>query len=435
MKKIIALHRFVFCAMLVLIGGASAQTLDSLVAATMHNNLKLQSLAYKHKEHDARMEQRGVFPAPRIGLQLNQVPFSSGNPLRDAFSQNLSISQMIPLGGKLDAMVAAEHSGLSGIHAEIDEAESQLTAQVKMAYIKWIAAVKKQDILTENAGLLVALADFLKTGFNTSSQTQGDLLLLQSEALVNQTQVALAKQEITAQQILLQRYTGLPAVENPDTMLLTKPVGLLSDSLIDRLLTEENPRLRQMDAMIAMNKAEAEANEKERIPDLMVEAMLMRMPQGMQLTTKTNPEMITGMGMTEYMYTVGASVTLPFLPWTRKGIDAKSEELMSATRRLELEQKDMLSEMSAQIKNALHKSRSLNQNATVYREQVIPLLEASERASLLAYQSGSAGISKVLETRKMLLMEKMNYVMILADERMSAIEAEMMLGINLDERN
>lgn len=435
MKKRIALFQFVFCSVLVFVGGASAQSLDSLVAAAMHNNLKLQSLAYKHKEHDARMEQKGAFPAPSIGLQLNQVPFSSGNPLRDAFSQNLSISQMIPLGGKLDAMVAAEHSGLSGIHAEIDEAESQLTAQVKMAYIKWIAAVKKQDILTENAGLLASLADFLKTGFNTSSQTQGDLLLLQSEALINQTQVALGKQEISAQQILLQRLTGLPAVENPDTTLLTKPVRLLSDSLIGGLLTEENPRLRQMNAMIAMNKAEAEANEKERIPDLMVEAMLMRMPQGMQLTTKTNPEMITGMGMTEYMYTLGASITLPFLPWTRKGIDAKSEELLSATRRLELEQKDMQLEMAAQIKNALHKSRSLQQNAAIYREQVLPLLEASERATVLVYQSGNSGIGKVLETRKMLLMEKMNYVMILADERMSAIEAEMMLGINLDERN
>jgi outer membrane protein TolC len=290
-------------------------------------------------------------------------------------------------------------------------------------------------VLSENEVLLNSLAEFTKARYNSSSQTENDLLLLQSEAAINRTQLALTDQEIKAQKTMLERYTGLSGLTRPDTAVLNMPNHVLSDEEIVRLLDEENPKLRQMEAMMAMNSGEAAANDKELIPDLMVEAMFMRMPQGMQLTTKTSPDMITGNGTKEYMYTLGASITLPFLPWTRKGIEAKTETLLFANKRIELEKNDMREEMLAQIRNAFARSAALAENEKTYREQVLPALEEAGDSAVRLYRSGNAGITKALEIRKMLLMEKMNYLMILEEEKMANIEAGMMLGISLDERN
>lgn len=417
------------------VGAANAQSLDSLVNAGLQNNQKLKSLAFKHTEHDARMKKAGAFPAPSVGLQFSQTPFSSPNLLNNAFSQNLVISQMIPLGGKISAMVDAMHSELPGVHSEIDDVEAQLTAAIKMSYAKWVQAWQKLEILKSNATLLGSLMGLTENQYNTSSQTVTDALLLQSEQGVLSTQIALTAQEIASQKLLLERYTGVHILTLPDTSWLTAQEPLLSAEEIGKILDDENPKLRSMQAMIGMNKAEAVANEKELYPDLMVEGMLMRMPQGMQLTSKTDPAMIDGKGMTEYMYSVGVSVTLPFLPWARKGIDAKSEELLTASNRISLELNDMRADMLAQIQNDFDRCKMLRANAATYLTDVLPKLEHAGESLVQSYRSGNVSVTRLLEVRKMLLMEKMNYFMTLTDAKMAYIEAEMMLGVQLDERN
>ncbi len=416
-------------------GAIKAQSLDSLVNAGLQNNEKLKSLAFKHVEHDARMKKAGAFPAPSVGLQFSQTPLSSPNFLSNAFSQNLVVSQMIPLGGKISAMVDAMHSELPGVHSEIDDAEAQLTAAIKMNYTKWALASQKLEILQTNVKLLASLKDFTETQYNSASQTVTDVLLIQSGQAVLATQIALVQQEMSAQKLLLERYTGLHNLTAPDTSYLSVWEALPSPDDIRTILNEDNPKLRSMAAMIGMNKAEATANEKELYPDLMVEGMLMRMPQGMQLTSKTDPAMIDGKGMTEYMYSLGVSVTLPFLPWARKGIDAKSEELLNASNRISLELNDMRADMFTQIQNNFDRCKMLRSNADTYRLQVLPALEQSEASLVQSYRSGNATITKLLEVRKMVLMEKMNYLMTLADAKMAYIDAEMMLGVQLTERN
>lgn len=416
-------------------GNLYGQTLDSLLHAGRQNNKKLQSLLFKYKELNSRLVQKGQYPATSVGVQLNQVPFSSGNPFRDALSQNLSISQMVPLGGKLSAMTDAERNGLPGIHAETQDAEAQLDATIKMNYLKWASATRKLALLHENEEALNGLGELIKARYSSSQQGENDLLLLQSELAVNKTQCLITEQESEAQKMLLERFTGLQGLRSPDTAALTAAHHVYSDEEIKQLLAEQNPKLRQMQAMMAMNAGEAAANNKELIPDLMVEAMFMRMPQGMPVTTKTSPDMINGMGTTGYMYTIGASITLPFLPWTKKGIEAKTEELEYRNKRIELESADMRDDMYAQVKNLLANYSALEANEKTYQAQVLPSLAEAGNSALRAYQSNAAALTKVLEIRKMEIMEKMNYLMIREEKQMAYAEAEMMLGISREERN
>ena len=72
-----------------------------------------------------------------------------------------------------------------------------------------------------------------------------------------------------------------------------------------------------------MNEAEITAANRELIPDVMVQATVMRMPNGMILTggprsTEMIQQSARGMAMqkTDWMYSIMASITLPFAPWS-----------------------------------------------------------------------------------------------------------------------
>jgi len=142
------------------------------------------------------------------------------------------------------------------------------------------------------------------------------------------------------------------------------------DELQSRL-EEVNPSLKKMDNMIEMNLAMKNANDKELIPDLMVQGMIMRMPQGMILTAKSDLSML--MPQTEYMYSLMASITLPFAPWSVNKFKAKDEEILSGIKGIEYEKDDMYREMISGLKNALVKYKTSFDLIKLNSTYVIPL--------------------------------------------------------------
>jgi len=93
-----------------------------------------------------------------------------------------------------------------------------------------------------------------------------------------------------------------------------------------------------MGNMIEMNKAMIDANNRELIPDLMVQGMFMRMPQGMILTSKSDLSMLNP--KTETMYSLMFSINLPFAPWSINKYKAKEQELYAGISSIEYEKND-----------------------------------------------------------------------------------------------
>ncbi len=412
----------------------SAQSLDSLIEAGLKNNAKIKSFSFKHLQQGAEEEKLSAYPAPSVGLSFSQMPFSSLNFLDKPFSQNISFSQMLPLGGKLDAMKEMSKSALPEIHAELRTAQIQLTAEIKMSYYKWAAAHLKYLLVKENISVLQMLKSFSVNALNNSLRTY-NVLLLDSELGLADISLKKTKQEINEQITLLTRYTGVSELTIPDTSILSFANISYSRTEIDSLVKENNPTIKQMNAMVGMNDLEMKANEKELYPDLMLEAMLMRMPQGMPLTTKTPTDMIDGMGKTAYMYSLTASISLPFAPWSKKGITAKSEEISFKNKRIESEISDMTAEMSAKSNILYDKYLTASKSVQEYESSVLLPLANAKNSAILLYQSDASSITSFLSVQKMYLMEYMNYLMLKTDAGMALIEMEMMTGTNIIKRN
>jgi outer membrane protein TolC len=91
----------------------------------------------------------------------------------------------------------------------------------------------------------------------------------------------------------------------------------------------------------------------------------------------------------------------------------------------------MQREMTTRLKEALVKYSTSKELEELYDKKVIPLYTNSTESQTVVYQNGKTNITTVIDSYRMLLMQKMNYYMAKADIQMSLAEIEMMVGTKL----
>lgn len=417
---------------ILLIGSnVKAQSIDSLVNEAIANNPQLKSLQFRVKASEFRSESINYLPPPNLSVEFSQIPINEYNIINESISNNIALSQMFPLGGKLNAMSEVEKKNTLIEGDNFEAYRLSLIAQLKMSYFNLWLIDRKIEIQKSNISLLKDFARSIESGFYTNRISQADLLSIQSEIASNDAQLLIIEKQREAAIYTLNKFLG----RNLNSKEVFAVVDFEDDSLVfsqaklEEVLNDLNPSLKKMDNMIEMNKAMITANNKELIPDLMVQGMLMRMPKGMVLTASSDLTMLDP--TTEIMYSLMFSINLPFAPWSIGKLNNKEEELVTGISSIEQEKVDMQRDMTVKLKEVLVKYKTAIELTELYDKNVIPLYTNATESQTTAYQNGKTGISTVLDSYRMLLMQKMNFYMSKADVQMSLAEVEMMVGANL----
>jgi outer membrane protein TolC len=409
----------------------NAQQIDSLVAEAVKNNPQLKSLQYKITASERRTESINTLPAPNLSVEFSQVPTNSIDILNQSNSNNIALSQMFPLGGKLNAMAEVERKNTLVEGNNYDIYKINLTAAIKMSYYTLWLIDRKIEVQKKNITLINDVIKSVESSYYTNKINQADVLTLQSEIASNETQLLILEKQKEAEIYKLNKLLG----RNLDSKEVHAITDFSADQLsssqskLEELLGSYNPSLKKMGSMVEMNKAMIDANNRELIPDLMVQGMFMRMPQGMILTSKSDLSMLDP--KTETMYSLMFSINLPFAPWSINKYKAKEEELYAGISSIEFEKTDMQREMISQLKAALVKYNTAVDLTKLYNEKVIPLYSKAAESQVSAYQNNRTGVTTVIDSYRMLLMQQMNYYMSKADTQMSLAEIEMMVGTTL----
>ena len=408
-----------------------AQSVDSLVTEAVKNNPQLKSLQYKITASEKRSESVNTLPPPNLSVEFSQVPTNSLDILNQANSNNIGLSQMFPLGGKLNAMAEVEKKNTLVEGDNYETYKINLIARVKMSYYSIWLIDRKIEVQKQNISLIKDLIKSVDALYYTNNINQADVLTLQSEIASGETQLLILEKQREAEVYKINQLLGrnLDSKEifvekelSPDSLLTTQ-------SKLEELLAGDNPSLKKMDGMIDMNKAMIDANNRELIPDLMVQGMIMRMPRGMFLTSKSDLNMLDA--KTATMYSLMFSINLPFAPWSINKYKAKEDELHAGITSLEFEKNNMRREMITGIKEAHVKYNTAVELTKLYNEKVIPMYSKAAESQVSAYQNNRTGVTTVIDSYRMLLMQQMNYYMAKADTQMSLAEIEMMVGTNL----
>jgi outer membrane protein TolC len=304
-----------------------------------------------------------------------------------------------------------------------------LTSKIKMSFYTIWQIDRNIEIQKKFIGLMNELLKADESLYHTNKLAQGDILMLQSEIANYETQLLIMRNKRDSEISNLNKLVGRDIASKE--LSVSAAIGLQMHDFNEQNLIEDlravNPSLKKMNGMVMMNKAEITANEKELIPDLMVGGMVMRMPKGMLVTTKSDPMMI-GMGETEYNYGLMASITLPFAPWSRGKFDAKTQELEAKIKSIEAEKLDMEREMIQKVHELILKLKSTRELISLYNDKVIPLEKNYLELQKTSFLNNNAKLNSVIEADKMLLMNEMNLYMAQADYQMAIAELEMMVG-------
>jgi outer membrane protein TolC len=412
-------------------GQVEAQSVDSLVNEAIANNPRLKSLQFRIKTSEFKSESINYLPPPNLSVEFSQIPINEYNIINQSISNNIAVSQMFPLGGKLSAMSEVEKKNTLIEGDNFNTYRISLIAQVKMSYFNLWLIDRKIEIQKNNIALLKDFARSIEVAFYSNRISHADLLSILSEIASNDAQLLITEKQREAAIYSINKFLGRNLNSKDVFAVADFEVDSLmfNQSQLEEILNGSNPSLIKMDNMIDMNKAMITANNKELIPDLMVQGMLMRMPKGMVLTSSSDLSMLDP--KTEIMYSLMFSINLPFAPWSFGKLNNKEEELVSGISSIKQEKIDMQRDMIAKLKEVLVKYNTAIELTELYNKNVIPLYTNSAESQTTAYQNGKTGISTVLDSYRMLLMQKMNYYMSKADVQMSLAEVEMMVGTNL----
>ena len=433
-------RKYIITLFLLPASSALAQSVDTLVQEALKNNPQVSSFDHRIHATDFRSRSAGAWPAPTIGVEFSQVPTTSGNLLSDAIANNYSISQMFMLGGKLSAMSEVERKRGNILEENRSAFLVDLRGRVKMNYYRLWLLDRQIEVGERTLNTLKRLVEAVRMQVMTNRVAQADLLSLQAEAASTSARL----NDKRAQRIgLLNVLSGLLGRNNVNQEVKTDslPASVAIQGRghdFSERLTNTNPSLLAMDRMTEMNEAMIVSARKDLIPDLMVQAMIMRMPNGMLLTSGSRSvdairQSAMGMPMqkTEWMYSIMASITLPFAPWASERSTAKADEMREANLGIAAERDAMRREMIAALHSALTEYASKDSLAREYKSTILPLVLQSAEAQTIAYQNGKVAVTAVLDARRMELMRQDEYFMAIMDREMALIQIEMMVGGSL----
>jgi|WetSurMetagenome_2_1015567.scaffolds.fasta_scaffold02158_2 outer membrane protein TolC len=416
---------------------ARGQSVDALIREGLEKSSQLKSFDHQIQAAGFRSAAEGALPSPNLGLELSQIPANARNVVNDAISNNIAISQMFMLGGKLSAM-SDVWTGKARVLEENRRAMAvQLRAKIRMNYAQLWLWDRRIEIQEKSAAMLEELSRSMAIKAQTNRLPVADHFAIQAEVLATRAKLVDMRSKRMATLYALNAGLGrddLSAGVTPDSDL-SFPALPLSEPQLAGLLRTDNPSLAAMERMKEMNASEISGARRELFPDLMVQAMAMRMPNGMLLTGGSRSvEMIqeSAMGMpmqkTEWMYSLMVSISLPFAPWSAERSSGRAEEMQAMNLSLEAERVGMQREMLSGLRTAVARYGAADSLARLYADAVVPTLQQAAGAQTVAYLAGQASIAAVVDARRMELMKQDDYLMAAADREMAFAEIEMMVG-------
>lgn len=414
-----------------------SQSLDSLINEALSKNSLLKSYEFSIEAKKNKIVQNSALPSPTLSFEVNQFKLDRANIPGNSLSNSVTISQMFPLGGKLSSMEKVAESDMRLSKNKLEEYKNELITKIKTKYYELWNLERNVEIQQKNIDQLKDLSNSLLLLYQVNKANQSDLILVQSE--IARSEIELINLE-RKKNSLFREINYLLGRENLDQKVETAKeitFAQLNFNLaqIDSLIISSNPELKSMQLMIEMNQNEIRTNKKELVPDLMLGGMIMQMPKGMIVTTKTPPAMIDGNGKEEIMFSLMASINLPFAPWSKKKIDYKIYELDNMIRSIEFEKINMFQQMRKEVQNLILTINSNKDLIKLYEENVLPTYDAVYKAQLIELETGKISINTIIETNRMQLMEKMKYYMAIKEYLMSIAELEKIIGRNLNKEN
>jgi cobalt-zinc-cadmium efflux system outer membrane protein len=359
-------------------------TLRQAIDAALTGNPELAVFAFEFRAQDARTQQAGLRPATAISLDVEDVLGSGETRGTDSAQFTFGLSQVLELGGKRDARMAAAQAGRSVLDVNRQARQLDVLAEVTRRFIT-VAARQEQLKLAHKA---VELAEQTVAGsenrVNAAKSPHAELdrarIALDRAKLAERSgavELDTARKQLAATWGESQPVIGGQVIGEIKADLFTLPPTGDYTELVTRLAS--NPDFLRFTSAARLRDVELRLASTLRRPDVNLGGGLRRLQASGDQAFVASLSMPLFSGSRAESYVAEAQA---------------NRELVDAERRIaEVKAQAMLFELQRQIYRAVQEAETL-------RSDILPRSEEALKETEYAYQRGRFSYLELVDAQR-----------------------------------
>jgi outer membrane protein TolC len=388
------------------------QTLARLIDESVAARPELHQAEAAVRAERERVPQVGALPDPVLTLGIQNDSFKEIMIGKAETSWwQVMITQGLPWPGKRGLREDVARLGADEAGAGLNRTRYTTEADVRRAYTDLLSARDRLTLLKQLEGIWQTSAGVARSRYESGEGAQSDVLRAQLELnRLRQRRWALEAQERTAVQTL-NRLRGRPVEEAIETTASLRDVELPALPPEDVAVSDalaQSPELAQARLAAARASSSVALAQKERWPDLAIQAGIM--PRG-QL---------------EPMWLAAVSIGLPV--WSSR----KQSRAVAESRAREDASKQSAEAVEQVLRLRVAERRAvygaLLENVRIFREGLLVQSRATSQSTLAQYRVGKVTFASVLEANAGYIADEETFLAAIADaQRVAIASAEVSL--------
>ena len=361
--------------------------------------------------------QAAALPDPKLTYQryIQEVETRAG-PQRNA----IQIAQTFPWFGKLDLAAQAADQAAQVARQRYEAEKLALFQRVRDAYCEYYYLARAIAIADENVTLLTNLEKVVRIRYAAATAGHSDLIRLQVElgkitdrrrSLVDMRAAAMARLAAAA---------GMPVgTDLPDPRQLDTQDVELKDGQLIAWAMAHSPLLKADQAEIARRQTRIDLARKAYWPDVTL-----------GVTWIDTSHSVGGMPIDDGKDPVIATLSVNLPVWNNK-LDAGVRQwrfLKLAAIKARADRADML---AATVTRTAFQARDARAKIDLYRRLLVPRATESLKVTTIAFGSGRAGFSDLIDAQRVLLEFRLMQQRAVADHAKHLAMLERLVGRQL----
>lgn len=355
---------------------AVTSPLPDLVSEALTSNPEITAARSELEAARARIAPAGAFEDPMLEVGVVNAPLDSLSLRREDMTMKmLGLGQKLPFPGKREIRRDVALLDASGVEEAAYEITNRVVRDLRRTYAELVFNAEAQRLLALARQEFRILADIARARHQVGLAVQNDVIDAQTELDRLQAQDLELEQEASTLQAEIRRLLGRPVdaapvvAEAPALLPTPEPAAQLREAAL-----ANRPRLQALQAVVERNARTVDLMRREYYPDFDVRLQYGqrdRAPDGMP-----RDDMVS--------LTVG--VNLPI--WRKSRLEPQVAEARAmrsqADSMLAAERLETLAALDAQLAS----TRQWRSTAGLYRDTVLPEVNAAVTSALAAYRVG-----------------------------------------------
>lgn len=366
--------------------------LEKLIDEALVNNFELHAYSEAVKAAEAKIPQMRSLDDPELTFRLMEMPGLKPN---EAMNANLELMQMIRFPSKISTETKMAEIEANRAQQIYNEKSVEIIMKVKSAFYELWMTQQNLELNGENTELMNQFLQGAQTRYAVGKISQQDVLRAQVEiAKLEKQRLGFSDMEEAAFAMLasllnknISDFNGVATA--PDTIFFDTDIKQIQEYAVRNC-----SKLRSDSLMVEKDKEMHKLAKLEYLPDFKLGVEYVSSP------------------MTGFRgWSLSAGISLPFSPWTLRKANARVEEASANFLKSTAMYKDERNMLLSKVREYFAKANSLKTQWEINRQNIIPLAEQSLQVILMNYRTGQTDFLMLLDTYRMLVMEKMEQIM------------------------